>query len=121
MKRRRLLTMLPLAPLAVLVAPAPIDATPEPEPIDTRPTYRLSEYWTYEPRASYLCQFHVTDHHAYTHGCQPAAFPRDTIAEHGSPHLHSATPDAIPVDVFQGCSIGNNHAPHRHNDFRWVD
>lgn len=117
MNRRALLKMLPLAPVAMVLSPHVGQV--EAEPIDTRPTYRLSDYWIYDPGTGHPCQAHGADHHAYTHGCQPAAFIRDQIVSHGSPGLRPATADAIPVEAWVGCTV-NRHYPHQHTDFRWI-
>lgn len=119
MNRRALLKVLPLAPAAVLLMPTA--QTAKVDPIDTRPAYRLSDYWVFDPGKPYPCRAHDVDHHAYTHGCQPAAFPRDLIAPHGSPGLRPATADAVPVDVFRRCPTQSGDAPHRHNNFRWIN
>jgi hypothetical protein len=118
MNRRRLLVMLPLAPLAALV---PATAGAAPEPIDTRPTFKLSDYFIWNPGKSYLCDMHGVDHSAYTHGCQPYAFSRDMLMGiDGSPR--PATRDAIPGDVARDCPFTSDlSSVHQHHDFRWID
>lgn len=114
MNRRSLLKMLPLAPGAVLIPMAPV--------VDTRLTFRLSDYvlvYLPEPRPCGECG---KEQVFYSHGCTPVASSASTYRmERTCP----ATPDAIPYAIFDRCLAQATdrsayYTTHPHPEFRWV-
>jgi hypothetical protein len=125
MNRRRLLAMLPILPVVLAVSASPLPVQAEPEPIDTRVSYRMSDYVLFEPEGcSNECRACGEDHVFWSHGCRPVAFRPSLLA--GWPgRMVAVTPDAVPYAYASGlCAFNNNGAipaPHQHHDFRWVD
>lgn len=124
MNRRRLLAMLPVLPLAVVAGPETVGAVPEPEPLDTRVTYRRSDYVMFRPAGpAESCRACGSPHEFYTHGCRPIAF-KPTHVKYRDGQTVPVTDDAVPDAYTSGLCAFNNGgaipAPHQHNDFRWV-
>lgn len=119
MNRRQLLAMLPLMPAAVAL-PA-LSAEPAvAAPMDTRPSFRLSDFVVWATTEPHFCQTHQLDHGVYTHGCVPVAFPLSHLS--GAAQTQPATSDAIPMDVMRDCPHSHYPGtPHQHHDYRWED
>jgi hypothetical protein len=127
MNRRRLLTILPLAPIALAISPPAIADAAEPEPIDIRPVFKRSDYVIIETRPEdELCALgHL--HSYYTVNCHTVAFPSEAWGAGGSgrPAIDSATPYTIlATGALKDCPTedGDKWHPHTHPGlFRWVD
>ena len=123
MNRRRMFAILPMVPVGALlsvVTSQPVAA----DPIDTRLTYKLSDYLLLMPSRPFLCPTCDRDHVVYTRGCHPVAFPRAQVLSTTDSLYRSATPDSVPYTLeCPGGEIDPDRfgGPHEHHDFRWVD
>jgi hypothetical protein len=124
MNRRTLLTMLPVAPLALVTGASVVAAEAVTAvTVDTRPAFKLVDYvmWEIDPRKRQACEHCTVVHQFYTHGCQPVAMP---VAWQGPGRPVPAEVTAVPQPAYDGCDFQTwmaGQAPHQHHDFRWVD